>query len=207
MTRGHNTTPTQISIKGYRWIHRPRPNSKGGGVGILVSEKLAQSTTEDTSNKDHEQLETKWIKLECRPRIIAIGVFYSPQENEKMENAKGIYTALGHQIAQKAQNNEVILAGDFNAKLQINTNSCKQYISRNGKLLGEIMDNNDLTPANLNSNHGIWTRVNRKNAEKKSVIDYILTTEQMARNIQSVIVDEEGNLRIKGKKTKLTITQ
>ena len=116
-----------------------------------------------------------------------------------MENAKDIFTALGHQIAQKAQNNEVIIAGDFNAKLQINSNSCKQHISRNGKLLREIMDNNDLTPANLKSNHGIWTRVNRKNAEQKSVIDYILTTEQIARNTQSVIVDEEGNLRIKGK--------
>ena len=97
------------------------------------------------------------------------------------------------------KNNEVIIAGDFNAKLQINSNSCKQHISRNGKLLREIMDNNDLTPANLKSNHGIWTRVNRKNAEEKSVIDYILTTEQIARNIQSVVVDEEGNLRIKGK--------
>ena len=189
----------QISIKGYRWIHRPRPNNKGGGVGIIVAEKLAQSTTEDTSNEDHEQLETKWIKLECRPRNIAIGVFYGPQENEKMENAKDIFTAIGHQIAQKAQNNEVIIAGDFNAKLQINSNSCKQHISRNGKLLREIMDNNDLTPANLKSNHGIWTRVNRKNEEEKSVIDYILTTEQIARNIQSVIVDEEGNLRIRGK--------
>ena len=116
-----------------------------------------------------------------------------------MENAKGIFTAIGHQIAQKAQNNEVIIAGDFNAKLQINSNSCKQHTSRNGTLLREIMDNNDLTPANLKSNHGIWTRVNRKNAEEKSVIDYILTTEQIARNIQSVIVDKEGNLRIKGK--------
>ena len=57
-----------------------------------MAEKLAQSTTEDTSNEDHEQLETKWIKLECRPRNIAIGVFYGPQENEKMENAKGIFT-------------------------------------------------------------------------------------------------------------------
>ena len=103
---------------------------------------------------------------------------------KKMENAKDIFTALGHQIAQKAQNNEVIIAGDFNAKLQINSNSCKQHISRNGKLLREIMDNNDLTPANLKSNHGIWTRVNRKNAEQKSVIDYILTTEQIARRIK-----------------------
>ena len=121
------------------------------------------------------------------------------RENEKMESARDIYTALGHQIAQKAQTSEVIIAGDFNTKLQINTNSSKKQISRNGKLLREIFDKNDLTPANLNSNHGIWTRVNRKKEEEKSVIDYILTTEQIVRNIQSVIVDEEGNLRIKGK--------
>ena len=59
----------QISIKGYRWVHRPRPNNKGGGVGILVTEKLARNTTEDNSSEAPEHLETKWIKLECRPKI------------------------------------------------------------------------------------------------------------------------------------------
>ena len=35
---------------------------------------------------------------------------------------------------------------------------------------------------------------------EKSVIDYVLTTPQIAKNIQSIIVDEDGSLRVKGKK-------
>ena len=189
----------QISVKGYRWIHKPRPNNNGGGVGILVAEKIAQNTTEDNSGEDHDQVETKWIKLECRPKNIAIGVFYGPQENEKIEKVKEIYTALNNQIAQKAQTNEIIIAGDFNAKLLIDTDNHKQSESRNGKLLKDLIANNNLTPINLKPDHGMWTRVNRKKEVEKSVIDYILTTPSVTRNIHTIIVDEEGNLRIKGK--------
>ena len=164
----------QISVKGYRWIHKPRPNNNGGGVGILVAEKIAQNTTEDISGEDHDQLETKWIKLECRPKNIAIGVFYGPQENKKIEKVKEIYTALNNQIAQKAQTNEIIIAGDYNAKLLIDTDNHKQSESRNGKLLKDPIANNNLTPINLKPDHGMWTRVNRKKGRRK--ISYRLYT-------------------------------
>ena len=49
----------QISIKGYRWIHKPRTNNKGGGIGILVAEKLAQNVTENNPSDEHDQIETK----------------------------------------------------------------------------------------------------------------------------------------------------
>ena len=139
----------KISIKGYRWVHRPRPNNKGGGVGILVTEKLAQNTTEDNSSEAPEHLETKWIKLECRPKNIAIGVFYGPQENEKIEKVKEIYEALNYQIAQKAQSNEIIIAGDYNAKLEIDNKDCKQTESRNGRILRNLANENNLKPINL----------------------------------------------------------
>ena len=189
----------QISIKGYRWIDKPRANNSGGGIGILVSEKIAQNTTEDTSGEEHEQLETIWIKIECRPKNIAIGAFYGPQENAKIGDVKGIYTTLSNQITRKATNSEVIIAGDFNAKLTINKNNCKQQESRNGKLLKEMIENNNLITASLNSSSGNWTRVNRKKTDEKSMIDYILTTPGIAKSIQTLIIDEEGHLRVKGK--------
>ena len=189
----------QISIKGYRWIHKPRINNKGGGVGILVAEKLAQNVTEDNPSDEHDQIETKWINLECRPRNIAIGVFYGPQENEKIEKIKSTYDTLNYQITQRSKLNEIIIAGDFNAKLEIDTAICRQKQSRNGRILKEIIENNNLIPANLNPNHGIWTRVNRSKTEERSVIDYIMITQQISRYIKMITVDEEGNLRIKGK--------
>ena len=70
----------QISIKGYRWIDKPRENNKGGRVGILVSEKIAQNTIEDNSSDEYENLETKWIQIESRPRALAIGVSKDPRK-------------------------------------------------------------------------------------------------------------------------------
>ena len=95
----------QISIKGYRWAERPRKNNKGGGVGILISEKIAQDTIEHNECEEQEHLELKWIRLECRPKNIAIGVFYGPQENEKIDKVQEIYSALNNQFNQQAENN------------------------------------------------------------------------------------------------------
>ena len=46
-----------------------------------------------------------------------------------------IYTALNNQISQQAEENEVINARVFNAKLEINREDCIQTMSRKGKNL------------------------------------------------------------------------
>ena len=189
----------QISIKGYRWIEKQRTDNKGVGVGILVLETIANNTTENNSLDDHELLESKWIRIECRPRNIAVGVFYGPQENEKVEKVKEIYNALSHQIHQIQDECDIALAGDFNAKFKISKETCEQAESRNGKILQEMITENNLTPATINADHGIWTRANRKIKNEKSVIDYIMVSPRIMSGINTVIVDEEGHLRIKGK--------
>ena len=75
---------------------------------------------------DEETTETKWIKLECKPRNIAIGVFYGPQEKIKLEEANLIYQSLENQITSLKESNKLILGGDFNAKLEVNTKEAKQ---------------------------------------------------------------------------------
>ena len=72
----------QITIKRYRWVQRQGPNKKGGGVGILVSEKNAQNTTEDKGSDEHEHLKTKFIKLECRPKYSNQSILWT-QESKK----------------------------------------------------------------------------------------------------------------------------
>ena len=49
-----------------------------------------------------------------------------------------------------------------------------------------------------NANNGLWTRQNRRNAQQKSIIDYILTDEKTTQQIEEMIVDEQGALRLKG---------
>ena len=63
----------------------------------------------------------------------------------------------------------------------------------------KIITDNNMTVANLKADAGIWTRVNRKKSKEKSVIDYILASPYIAKGIQTLNVDEEGHLRVKGK--------
>lgn len=64
---------TKINIKGYKWITRNRKTIKVGGIGILASARIANSVTDDDSSDPGELTEIQWIKLECRPKNIAIG--------------------------------------------------------------------------------------------------------------------------------------
>ena len=67
-----------------------RKHKDEGGVGILTAKKPIEKL-EDNTGEEYEDLESKWIKLESRPKNISIGVFYGPQENEKLEQTKEIY--------------------------------------------------------------------------------------------------------------------
>ncbi len=189
------------NIKGYKWIARNRKNQDGGGVGILVSNDVANHTTEINEIEENENLESVWIEIKTRPKNIAIGAFYGPQEKEKIEKVKDIYRGLTTQINQINKNAEIIIAGDFNAKLEITKDENRiQDESRNGKILKELMNNTGLKAMNLEKAEGLWTRVNRNNPNERSVIDYILATKQIQSLVLNTNIDETGSLRIRGKK-------
>ncbi len=189
----------KYNIKGYKWIGKNRKNKNGGGVGILVSNSIANKTTEITDIEENENLETCWIKINTRPADLHIGVFYGPQESDNRERNKSTYQYLETQIKQLRKRGEIIIGGDFNAKLEIKSKLGDQHMSKNGQLLQEIISNNNLDPITTKAEVGHWTRVNRNNPKEKSIIDYILMSETPAKNRGLTIIDEEGQLRIKGK--------
>ena len=159
---------------------------------------------EDNTGEEYEDLESKWIKLESRPKNISIGVFYGPQENEKVEKTKEIFEKLENQITQKLTENELIIGGDFNAKLEINKPTEKQEQSRNGKILQDLITKKDLDPISIKADIGTWTRFEWNNKEKKTTVDYIITTKRIAENTTHTIVDEKGNKMIYGSNKKET---
>ncbi len=187
------------NIKGYTWIGKNRKDRKGGGIGILVSNCLSKHIREEDSVEDSEDNEILWITLNTRPTPIAIGTFYGPQESEKIDKVINCYNNLETQINQMKQKAEIFLTGDFNAKLKIANRLGTQNESRNGKYLQEVMERTNLIPSSVQAQNGLWTRVNRKNISEKSVIDYVLTTSPINDSIITIIIDEEGALRIKGK--------
>ena len=66
--------------------------------------------------------------------------------------------------------------------------------------MAEFLQNSGLQPMSLEAKTGIWARVNRNNHTEKSVIDYVLATPQVTKQRKNIIIDETGNLRMKGRK-------
>lgn len=63
-----------------------------------------------------------------------------------------------------------------------------------------LIENTNLYPASLNANTGNWTRIDRIDNTKKSIIDYILVSNNLKDEIDNLTIDENGHLRAKGKK-------
>lgn len=187
-------------MEGYEWHDKPR-TQKGGGVGIAIKNEIYKYTKLVTEIEDTNQ-EVIWIELSVpKNETYFIGVYYGKQEDEMRDAIYQEFAQLKTQVIKLRKKGRIVLAGDFNAKLEINKNDCVQTISRNGKILEEFIKDLDLDPVTLNSETGIWTRVNRKNPTERSVIDYILMDKKTSKEASDIIVDEEGIYRLKSKDT------
>ena len=151
-----------------------------------------------TDLEDHDQ-ETLWIEIKTRKTKTYIGVFYSPQENCSAAEVRRQYSQLQSQIIKLKQYGNIILTGDFNAKLPIKNEKVTQNKSRNGTHLEKLIKKNNLHTASLNATQGNWTRVNRKNPTERSIIDYIITNKELKESITNLTIDEKGIHRLKGK--------
>ena len=104
------------------------------------------------------------------------------------------------QINTLNKQGEVILTGDFNAKLAIKKTTMTQQQSKSGKYLQDLITHLELQAVSTTASTGTWTWVKRNNQEEHSVIDYIITSKRLTHQIKDNIVDEEGVYRIRGKK-------
>ena len=190
------------SIKNYSWIHKKREKGKGGGLAIGIHHKTKQIPMEQLTEEDDDtEIEILWSKIIKGNNAYHIGVYYGKQEGHNEEAVEDEYSKLTTQINRLRMQGEIILTGDFNAKLQVTQNNKQiQKESRNGRIMKNMIKNTDLKVTTLNNiTRGIWTRQNRQNASERSIIDYILCTEETDKSTTLVIIDEEGIMRMKGK--------
>ena len=86
---------------------------------------------------------------------------------------------------------------DGNAKIGI----LGEEKSRNGKLLEEVMMCHRLQFLNRNDKcRGKITRQNTKNENERSAIDFVVASNEIEKNLISMIIDEQGMYKIKGKR-------
>ena len=188
-------------LEGYgNWNSRERKNKGGGGVAITARNDINPKITKVENIEDEDQ-DVVWVELKKSTKeSIFIGTYYGKQETASRDEIEREFDQLNTQINMLQNKGEVILTGDFNAKLEIKEKNHQQKISPNGKHLQNLINMNMLQTANINSESIGWTRQNRKNENEKSIIDYIIATEGIAAHIKETITDEKGTYRIKGKK-------
>ncbi len=188
-------------IDGYvKWFSKERKDRQGGGVAITIREDLAQIASKCTEFDD-EQEEIVWMELKAsKDTNVYICTYYGKQEKAPMEEVENEYANICTQVEYFKKKGEVILTGDFNAKLYIEKQGILQKQSPHGQILQNMIDFSQLHVASLHASKGVWTRQNRNKAEERSVIDYILVTDNVREHITETIIDEEGHMRIKGRK-------
>ena len=185
-------------LEGYEWISKNRTGKEGGGIAIAVRNDLTNNATlvDDLEDQDQEVI---WVEIRSGPPKQFIGVYYGTQENSPIEETEREYSQLTTQIHALQQRGGVILTADFDAKLEINDNHIRHNKSRNGKLLGKLIEDTGLTPINTQQGKCKRTRQNRDNPMEMSVIDYILVSKQYVNNIEEINVDKIGIYRLRGK--------
>ena len=182
-------------IDGYEFYSRIRKEGSGGGVGIYVRNDLKSNATTIISTRN---IEIIWVSIHRKGLSpILIGTYYGKQETRtnKSEIEKEMQL-LNEEIEEMKKEGEILLAMDGNAKIGL----LGEPISRNGKLLLQLVENTNLKLVNNTSKcKGRITRVNTKNPDEYSAIDFLLATENAEKWITEMLIDEDGLYKLKGK--------
>ena len=194
-TKLNKTTP---KVDGYKWVNKPRLNRPGGGVALLIREDIQHIVEQVTDLEDDEQ-EIAWIRLKQTGNNVYVGIYYGPQEKCSNEEAERQYAQLTAQINKLKSDGQIILMGDFNAKLKVDKLEIQQEMSRNGEYLQKMIEDTQTVPVTLNADKGMWTRVKRKDTNERSIIDYVIMSNDIAQTTNLIQIDEEGSVRLKGK--------
>ena len=186
----------------YTWKASHKTTRRGGGVAIASRNDIKGKVRENNNTQlNMKDMEITWVTIETTNNTqIHIGNFYGKQETNNIEDTQREFDELTTQIMEKKRTGEIILLGDFNAKIEVNEGrKTIQNTSRNGRMLNHLLNVTKLVPANIQENNNKWTRVNRHNQDEKSIIDYILISQGIRQMKYEVYIDEEGLYKIQGK--------
>ena len=139
-----------------------------------------------------------WIRIQLkRKETLFIELFYGKKENRNNnatldEEFKIIEQHLYKYIANNQ--NYILLLGDFNTKIGNGEQGMPNgdpIITPNGKRLINLANNFNIKILNKSPKcKGKWTRVNTKNENEKSIIDYAVCTQPLYTTLNTITTDE-----------------
>ena len=134
-----------------------------------------------------------------------IDVLYGQQESKHcIKELEEEYEVIEKSIANYTEtNNKIILVGDFNGKIGNDENGITNgdiSITTNGRRIRSMVRTLNLDILNKHAKcEGRWTRVNTKNSNEKSIIDYAICSKILSKDIMKILIDDKETYKIKGK--------
>ena len=177
-----------FTIDGYETI---KSNLKTGKEGILIAAKIGTFSSLDmiyqAENRNIMSVEVVYPK-----DSVNLVVVHGPQEGDPREVKENFYNNIKVEIERCiSNNNRLIIAGDLNAKMDLNGNKIEAN-SGNAMLLKTIIEMYNLQVINFQKHtNGKWTRIQKKRGnETKSVLDYIIVDSNTVNLFKNTSIDE-----------------
>jgi exonuclease III len=166
-----------------------KPTKVGkSGLALCVKKGRFQTVMDVTSSPLDDILVVRICMGNSSIRVV---LGYAPQETANPDVRETFFSELQVEITKsKMAGEEVIIIGDMNAKIE-NIEGEIKHISDNGRLLQEAVENQDLQVLNFHQRcQGKWTHVIRTTGAS-SVLDYIMTTSELAHSLHDITIDED----------------
>ena len=189
-----------FEVEGYISKRSDRKMQGGGGVMVMYHEQIQNMVTVVHETDDQNGFESIWIKLNNDRIVVKVGVIYMPQESETtIKKLESIYKQIENEVKRSIENKEsIILMGDFNCKIGIDSNGNDGEVTKGGKILLKMVKKYEMCVLNKEELcSGKWTRIL---GTEKSAIDFVIMREEDKKYVQYMTIDE------KKEKTPLWIT-
>ena len=101
-----------------------------------------------------------------------------------------MYESITKEIQEAREHKQqVIVIGDFNAKVGTAIQGNKETITKGERFLLKIVQKENMSLVNVDKHifKGLWTR---EQGKEKSVIDYVMTNTEYLNSIKEMIIDE-----------------
>ena len=188
----HYATKGKVKIEGFEIFESIRKKVKGGTM--IGAHKGLKPVLISEYNDEFELLV---VEISIANKEIRIITGYGPQENWPEHQRIPFFMTLEEEIIKaELAGKSILIEIDANSKLGnkfIPGDNHKQ--SNNGKLLADIITRHGLVLGNnMEQCKGVITRRRvTKSAIEESIIDFVLLSADMKREIESIIIDDERN--------------
>ena len=207
-----------------QYLHSPRNDRQGGGVGCLVKSSLKSMKKDSMKTKTFEHME---VEIKLNGKILTIILIYRPEPSKKNQYTMTEFYDEFHKFLAHyhTYNNEVIITGDFNFHMNkpsdnkvIKFNNILemfdlvQHITssthRDGNTLDLVITHktstlNDITISELNSDHNCIL-FNLKLDQSEAPLKKITVRKMCEINMQNFKSDIKAHLSLQEQTTNTT---